>query len=203
MEKIMVDALGVQCPIPVVKTTKVLKEIKENSIAEVHVDNEIAVQNVLRLAQSQNFEAKSEKFEEKHFVITINAAPQRIETDEENIACIPDSRTNTVVVISSDRMGHGNDELGKVLMKGFIYAVSQLDKLPKTILFYNGGATIPVEDSVSLEDLKNMEAQGVEIMTCGTCLDYYNLKDKLAVGTVTNMYSIVETINNAGKIIKP
>ena len=100
-------------------------------------------------------------------------------------------------------MGSGNDELGKVLMKGFIYAVSQLDQLPKTILFYNGGATITTEGSASLEDLKNMEAQGVEIMTCGTCLDYYNLKDKLAVGTVTNMYSIVETMNGAAKILRP
>lgn len=112
-------------------------------------------------------------------------------------------RGDTVVVISSDRMGSGNDELGKVLMKGFIYAVSQLDQLPKTILFYNGGATITTEGSASLEDLKNMEAQGVEIMTCGTCLDYYNLKDKLAVGTVTNMYSIVETMNGAAKILRP
>ena len=77
------------------------------------------------------------------------------------------------------------------------------DKLPKTMLFYNGGATLTAEGSDSLEDLKSLEAQGVEIMTCGTCLDYYGLKKKLAVGTVTNMYSIVETMANAGKIIRP
>ena len=87
-------------------------------------------------------------------------------------------------------------------MKGFIYALSQLDELPQTILFYNGGATLTTEDSASLEDLKTMEAQGVEILTCGTCLDYYGLKDKLAVGSVTNMYTIVEKLNNADKIIK-
>ena len=75
--------------------------------------------------------------------------------------------------------------------------------LPKTMLFYNGGATLTAEGSDSLEDLKSLEAQGVEIMTCGTCLDYYGLKEKLAVGTVTNMYSIVETMANAGKIIRP
>mgnify|MGYP003248336708 CR=1 FL=1 len=96
-----------------------------------------------------------------------------------------------------------NDELGKVLIKGFIFAVTQLDKLPKTMLFYNGGATLTTEGSDSLEDLKSLEAQGVEIMTCGTCLDYYGLKDKLAVGSVTNMYSIVETQAKATKIIKP
>lgn len=202
MSNIIVDAMGAQCPIPVVKTTKVLNELKEAAVVEVHVDNEIAVQNVTRLAQSKNLDVKSEKKEEGHFVLLISAEGA-VTAAEEPVACIPDQRGNTVVVISSDRMGEGNDELGKVLMKGFIYAVSQLDKLPKTILFYNGGATIPVEGSVSLEDLKSMEAQGVEILTCGTCLDYYNLKEKLAVGSVTNMYTIVETMNKATNIIKP
>lgn len=202
MSNIIVDAMGAQCPIPVVKTTKVLNELKEAAVVEVHVDNEIAVQNVTRLAQSKNLDVKSEKKEEGHFVLLISAEGA-VAAVEEPVACIPDQRGNTVVVISSDRMGEGNDELGKVLMKGFIYAVSQLDKLPKTILFYNGGATIPVEGSVSLEDLNSMEAQGVEILTCGTCLDYYNLKEKLAVGSVTNMYTIVETMNKATNIIKP
>ncbi len=203
MKKIEVNAIGEQCPIPVVKATKALKEMKEAGIVEVHVDNEVAVQNLLRLAQSQNLEAKSEKLDEKHFTVAINYEGTPVDTEEENIACIPDSRGDMVVVISSDRMGSGNDELGKVLMKGFIYAVSQLEKLPKTMLFYNGGATITTEGSASLEDLKSMEAQGVEILTCGTCLDYYNLKDKLAVGNVTNMYSIVEAMNGAAKILRP
>ena len=90
-----------------------------------------------------------------------------------------------------------------MLIKGFLFAVTQLDELPKTMLFYNGGAKLTTEGSESLEDLKSLEAQGVEIMTCGTCLDYYGLKDKLKVGTVTNMYSIVETLNQAGRIIRP
>ena len=107
------------------------------------------------------------------------------------------------MVVASDRMGEGNDELGKVLIKSFIFAVTQLEQLPKTMLFYNGGATLTTEGSNSLEDLKSLEAQGVEILTCGTCLDYYGLKDKLAVGGVTNMYSIVETMAGAGRIIRP
>ena len=81
--------------------------------------------------------------------------------------------------------------------------MTQLDELPKTMVFYNGGAKLTTEGSESLEDLKSLEAQGVEIMTCGTCLDYYGLKEKLKVGTVTNMYSIVETMNQAGRIIRP
>ena len=87
-------------------------------------------------------------------------------------------------------------------MKGFLYALSQQERLPRTILFYNAAPRSP-PSSVSIEDLKNMEAQGVEIRTCGTCLNYYGLTDKLAVGSVTNMYDIVETMTSAGKVIRP
>ena len=108
-----------------------------------------------------------------------------------------------MVAIDTDAMGRGADDLGHTLMKGFIYAVSQLEILPETMLFYNGGAKLTTEGSVSLEDLKSMEAQGVKILTCGTCLNFYGLTDKLAVGSVTNMYTIVETLAKAGKVIKP
>ena len=100
-------------------------------------------------------------------------------------------------------MGHGHDELGKVLMKGFIFALTQQDTLPSDVLFYNGGATLTVEGSASLEDLKNLADQGVEILTCGTCLNYYNLSDKLAVGEVTNMYAIVEKLTTADLVVMP
>ena len=198
MSKVVVDARGEQCPMPVVKATKALQEMQEG-ILEVHVDNEIAVQNVLRLMSGKGLEAKSEQVEEKHFVITaaVNGA-----VAEDEPCCLP-MGGDTVVAIGSAAMGIGNDDLGKTLMKGFIFALSQQDVLPKTILFYNGGASIPTEGSVSLEDLKAMEAQGVEILTCGTCLDFYGLKDKLVVGGVTNMYSIVEKLTKAGKVIKP
>ena len=204
MAKVVVNAVGDQCPIPVVKATKAIKEMKEAGIVEVHVDNEIAVQNLTKLANSKNLQSSAEKKEEKLFVVTITMDGAIEESaQDECISCAPDKRGNTVVAIASERMGHGNDELGKVLMKGFIYALSQLDELPQTILFYNGGATITCEESPSLEDLKNMEAQGVEILTCGTCLDYYGLKEKLAVGSVTNMYEIVEVMENAKTIVRP
>jgi selenium metabolism protein YedF len=100
-------------------------------------------------------------------------------------------------------MGHGNDELGKTLMKAFIFALTKQDQFPKTILLYNSGAFLSCEGSDSLEDLKLLEANGVEIMTCGTCLNFYELSEKLAVGSVTNMYDIVEKMQKASKIIKP
>lgn len=200
---ITVNAMGDACPIPVVKTKKAIQAMKEPDTLEVLVDNEVAVQNVTKMAASSGGDVTSVKIGEKEFKVIIKMAQvESAVTDQEEV-CIPDRRTKTVIVISSDTMGMGNEELGKVLMKGFIFAVKQLDELPMSILFYNGGAKLTSEGSDSLEDLKELEAQGVEIMTCGTCLDYYGLKEKLQVGTITNMYSIVETMNHATKIIRP
>lgn len=200
---ITVNAMGDNCPIPVVKTKKAMQALTGPETIEVLVDNEIAVQNVTKMASGAGGQVSSEKLGDAEFKITISMEGAVKEEASEDAVCAPDARDNMVVVVSSDRMGIGNDELGKVLIKGFIFAVTQLDALPKTMLFYNGGATLTAEGSDSLEDLKSLEAQGVEILTCGTCLDYYGLKDKLAVGSVTNMYSIVETMAKAGKIIRP
>lgn len=200
---ITVNAMGDNCPIPVIKTKKAMQALTGPETIEVLVDNEIAVQNVTKMASASGGQVSSEKLSDAEFKITIRMEGALSAAEEEEVSCVPDARDNTVVVVSSDRMGTGNDELGKVLIKGFIFAVTQLDTLPKTMLFYNGGATLTAEGSDSLEDLRSLEAQGVEILTCGTCLDYYGLKERLQVGAVTNMYSIVETMAKAGRIIKP
>lgn len=198
---VTVNAMGDNCPIPVIKTKKAMQALTGPETIEVLVDNEIAVQNVTKLAKEQGGEVSSEKLGEKEYKVTIKM--QGVPAVDAEVVCTPDQKGDLIVVVSSDRMGTGNDELGKVLIKGFIYAVTQLDTLPKKMLFYNGGTTLTTEGSDSIEDLKSLEAQGVEILTCGTCLDYYHLKDKLVVGGVTNMYSIVESMAEAGKIIRP
>ena len=198
---ITVNAMGDNCPIPVIKTKKAMQALTGPETIEVLVDNEVSVQNVTKMAESSGGQVRSEKLGEAEFkvIISMQGAP----LTEEDAVCIPDAKGDLVVVVSSDRMGSGNDELGQVLLKGFIFAITQLDTLPKMMLFYNGGVTLTTEGSQVLEDLKSLEAQGVEIMSCGTCLDYYGLKDKLVVGSVTNMYNIVETQAKAAKIIKP
>lgn len=201
---IQVNAMGDACPIPVIKAKKALQELGGAGVVEVQVDNEIAVQNVTKLGRESGGEVTSEKTGEGAYVVRIQMGEGKEEqVAQTEVSCDVTTGKNKIVVVSSDRMGTGNDELGKVLMKGFLFAVSQLDELPQTILFYNGGATLTAEGSDSLEDLKGMEAQGVEIRTCGTCLDYYGLKEKLAVGTVTNMYSIVETMAAADVVLRP
>ena len=203
---IEVNAMGDPCPIPVVKTKNAIKELTEGGQVKVLVDNEIAVQNLTKMANQKQYEVFSEKLEEGKYqvLLTIGKVQEEREQEIQSEVCSPDARQkNTIVVIGTDRMGEGNDELGKVLIKGFIYALTQMDDLPDKILFYNGGATLTTEGSDSLEDLKSLEAQGVEILTCGTCLNYYNLSDQLAVGSVTNMYAIVEAMSQADKIIRP
>jgi len=202
-ERIVIDVRGEQCPIPVVKATKALAGLTGPANLEVHVDNEIAVQNLSRLAQQKNLSFLSEKKDDAHFVVTMRADQAVAQSAPEAPTCLPDQRGNTLVAITSPTMGTGSEELGKTLMKGYLYALVQLTELPRTILFYNGGASLTTEGSDSLEDLKSLEAQGVEILTCGTCLNYYGLADKLRVGQVTNMYSIAEKLAGAAKVIRP
>ena len=135
--------------------------------------------------------------------ITTENSIGKAEADEQIACTVPAAQKKTVVVISADHMGEGDEKLGKILMKGFVYALTQLDTLPQTVLLYNSGAYLSCEGSDSLEDLRSLEAQGVEVMTCGTCLNHYGLTEKLGVGSVTNMYVIAQTMVEAGHIVKP
>ena len=206
---IQVNALGDACPIPVVKTKKAIEQLGGSGVVETLVDNEIAVQNLTKMANQKGYKVSSKKLADKQYQVVMEIGEETADQQNAQSApetpetCVPDARDNTVVVISSATMGEGDPELGKILIKGFLYALTQLDTLPKTMLFYNGGAHLTCEDSASLEDLKSLEAQGVQILTCGTCLNHYGLTDKLKVGEVTNMYVIAETMAGASKIIKP
>ena len=203
---IKVNAIGDTCPIPVVKAKNAIKELGGAGVVEVLADNEIAVQNLGKMAKQKGYAFASEKLGAAEFKVTMTvgeSAEQQNVDDIPEVCAAPAHKKNVVVAINSAKMGVGHDELGGVLIKGFIFALTQMDELPSAILFYNGGATLTTEGSTSLEDLKNLEAQGVEILTCGTCLNYYGLGDKLRVGEVTNMYSIVEKLTGADLVVKP
>jgi len=192
-----INAMGDVCPIPVIKAKNALKEMSANQELIISVDNVIATQNLEKLAKELKCTYSVEKIADDNFRVNLIKGSETIEknynTDDDN----------TVVVIASDKMGEGNDELGHVLIKAFIYALTELDNAPGTVIFYNGGAQLSVEGSDSLDDLRKLEQKGTLIMTCGTCLNYYGLSDKLAIGEVSNMYSIVEKLAAASKIIKP
>lgn len=205
--KQLIDARGKQCPLPVIETKKALKEMTEG-LVEVLVDNEIAVQNLSKMAKQMALNCSFEKINSDHYVVQIevfqDSSKKSLYTSSEVAEChLETTQENTIVVLSTNRMGEGDEALGKVLMKGFIYALTELDKLPKKILLYNTGAKLSINGSDSLEDLKLLESKGVEILTCGTCLNFYGISEELAVGTVTNMYAIAESMMEATKIIKP
>ena len=204
---IQVNAMGDACPIPVVKTKNAIRELSGPGIVETLVDNEIAVQNLTKMANQKGYGVKSEKLgaDQYKVTMTVGEGAEMPQEGEEEVCLVEpgQQKKKIVAVISSPNMGDGDEELGRTLMKGFIYALSQQDVLPETILFYNGGAALSCEGSPALEDLKSLEAQGVEILTCGTCLDFYGLKDKLQVGDVTNMYVIVEKMVGAHLIVRP
>lgn len=202
-----INAMGKSCPIPVVETKKALGSLTEGDQVEVAVDNEIAVQNLTKMANQKKLAVTSEKLAPNHYVVVLTVGGRSHETAAkaaEQVQCNPmGSQGDTVVVLASDKMGDGDEKLGRLLMKGFIYALTEQDELPQTVLIYNSGAYLSAASSESIADLKFLESQGVEVLTCGTCLNHYGLSEKLAVGMVTNMYVIVEKQMQAAKIIKP
>ncbi|MBF1260455.1 MAG: sulfurtransferase-like selenium metabolism protein YedF [Lachnoanaerobaculum sp.] len=204
---IKVNAIGDACPIPVVKTKNAIRELGGSGAVEVSVDNEIAVQNLLKMAKQKEYEAAFEKKSNTEYIVTINAnggevsdakpvTKATVKSDEIKLK-------ETIVVIDSDKMGDGDEEFSKTLLKGFIYALSSQDIPPAKILFYNTGVRLTTEGSASIEDLKVLEKAGAKIYSCGACLNNYGLTEKLSVGEVTNMYDIVSYLMEADLVIRP
>ena len=203
MEKI-IDCKGMACPLPVVNAKKAAEELGSGDVLTVLVDNEIAVQNLTRFAEHKGFGVSAVKKGEKEYAVTMHISGGVAETVQEEVVCAMDTRRKgMLVVLSANVMGSGDPKLGTSLMKAFVFALTKQDQLPDTILCYNSGAYLTCEGADTLEDLKLLESEGVTILTCGTCLDFYGLKEKLGVGGVTNMYDIVERMENAAQIIKP
>ena len=203
MEKI-IDCRGMACPLPVVNAKKAAEELSAGDVLTVQVDNEIAVQNLRRFAEHKGFGVSAEKKGEQEYAVVMQIAGAVSAASAEEVACNLDSRKKgMLVVLSANTMGTGDPKLGTSLMKAFVFALTKQDRLPETILCYNTGAYLTCEGADTLEDLKLLESEGVTILTCGTCLDFYGLKEKLAVGGVTNMYDIVERMEGAASVVKP
>ena len=204
MEKI-IDCKGMACPLPVVNAKKAAEALNAGDVLTVLVDNEIAVQNLTRFAERKGYSVSGEKKSDQEYAVVMQiSGAAGVTVQEEVAACAMDSRRKgMLVVLSGNVMGTGDVKLGTSLMKAFVFALTKQDQLPDTVLCYNTGAYLTCEGTDTLEDLKLLESEGVTVLTCGTCLDFYGLKEKLAVGGVTNMYDIVERMENAAQIIKP
>lgn len=189
-----IDCKGLQCPLPVVKTKKYFDSI-ESGEGTIIVDNLVAKNNVVKLAEGSG---NSSVVEEKDGLYFIKITKEKCEVVNEQIK----EDKKFTLVVSSDKLGMGDDKLGEMLMKSYIFALSEADTVPDDLLFINGGVNLTIGTSSVLDSLKKLVERGSNILVCGACLDFYNVKDKLSIGEITNMYTIVELMNNADKTIK-
>lgn len=190
----IIDCKGLQCPIPVVKTKKYFDSI-ESGESTIIVDNLVAKNNIVKLASGSGYKSVVEEKERLYFIKITKVKREVIDIE------IKEKKKLTLLV-SSDKLGGGDDKLGDILMKSYIFALSEADTIPDDLLFINDGVKLTSKNSPVLGSLKKLIERGTNILVCGVCLDFYNLKDELAVGEISNMYTIVQLMNNADNTIK-
>lgn len=190
----IVDCRGLACPGPVINTKKAIEETETGKITII-VDNEAAKINVVKFAAANQLGAAVET-QEGHFYITIiKGSGQQMATGS-SIPSRDAGSAQHIYLITQDTMGHGSTELGAVLIKSFMTTLLEVKPAPDAILMLNSGVKLAVKGSPVLDQLAALADRGVTILSCGTCLDYFGLKAELAVGEVTNMYTIVEMISS-------
>lgn len=191
------DLRGLKCPEPAIRTGKALRYADELIVI---VDDETAPQNISRGVKNRGYNIEMVRRGKDHY-LHISKGP---ETDggevEFDLSCAVVGPT--VVFFATDTIGRGDDGLGRILMKSIIYSFTEVEPKPGTIIFMNSGVRLAVEGSEVLEDLGKLGENGVNILVCGTCLDYFGLKDRLAVGEISNAYTIAETLLGAGKVVR-
>ncbi|MDD3363979.1 MAG: sulfurtransferase-like selenium metabolism protein YedF [Syntrophomonas sp.] len=190
MKKI-VDARGLACPEPVVMTKRALDSNEVHEVMTI-VDNKIALENVSRMVKTLSLESMIEEQDGNFY---INITKEDMLPEKDNLS------GSTVVLIKSNALGQGDDKLGSILMKSFMYTLTQMEGEIKTLIFLNSGVLLTTAGSDLIEHIKILESNGVEVLSCGTCLDFYGLIDKLQVGVVGNMYTITEEMLHASKVI--
>jgi selenium metabolism protein YedF len=205
--KTVLDCRGLACPQPVLRAKELLDSLAQGSL-EVLVDNEAAQSNLIRFGKSLGCAVEVRTAGETRH-ITISKGPQGDAARADAQAPAPDAYrcdqpgTGLIIVIPADTMGRGDDVLGGLLMRAYIKTIKSLRPLPGKIFFYNTGVRITATDSDLIAPLSELAGLGVEIYSCGTCLDFLHFKETLLVGQVTNMFEIMEAMAQAGKVVSP
>ncbi len=197
----LIDAKGKECPIPVIMAKKEIDNGNKNFTIEV--DNNIAVQNLQKLANSQGLLIDIKEEDNIFKIVFINKDNECIECNE-ILNELEENKNQTgtwSIFVGKEIIGAGNEELGKSLMKMFFYTIAEDTDLPKSILFMNDGVKVPTLNEQAIEHLKELEAKGVEILTCGACLNFYKLENELKAGKVSNMYDITKAMKESSKVI--
>jgi len=198
-----IDARGKGCPQPVVMTKRELESLQEG-ILTVIVDNPTSRDNVERFARSQGCDVEIEQREEGYFLNIAKGYPCEVSPDASaGERAMSSPEPNVVVYLSADHMGTGDQELGSILIRAFLKTLKDLSPKPKKLIFVNSGVKLTTKGSDAIESIRELEAMNITVLSCGTCLDYYHLKDKLEVGLVTNMFDIATSLMEAERVIGP
>lgn len=202
----LVDTRGQLCPAPIISAKKALRTIPDGESFIILTDNLISYNNLLRFLHDNKAEVISERLDDRwELKVTKNGDAKEMPDPEEY--CAPDvvhfEKGNFIVAVSSDTMGEGDALLGSLLIANFIKAVKDLDILPSKIIFYNGGVKLAVNDSPVIDHLRQLEKMGVGIILCSTCVNHYRISDRIGTGTQGNMFTIVQDLANASKILRP
>jgi selenium metabolism protein YedF len=192
-----VDARGLACPQPVLQTRKAMQQAEE---IVTLVDSETSMTNVSRMAEKAGWQVNVVP-QGDEYRIELSTAGTRPQAAELPVGKAEALSGPLVLVVPSDIMGRGEPELGNILIRGFFHTLGEVEPLPQTILFFNTGVKLACQGSPVLDDLCALEAEGVEMLVCGTCLGYFEIKEELAAGQVSNMYDIAETMLRAGKVV--
>jgi len=196
-----IDCRGKACPEPVILTKDALAQIKEGELT-ILVDNPSSSENVERFAQSQGCLVKVER-RDQDFLLHIEKRKAPVGSDEEILVREKKGAEKVVVYINSHLLGIGDEALGSFLMKAFLKTLLDLETKPYRLILINSGVQLASEGSKVLETLKELLEKGVEIVSCGTCIDFYGLKDKMKVGVISNMFDIIQSLLGADRLIRP
>lgn len=192
----IIDAMGLACPRPVILTKKAIREENLDEVT-VKVDNEIATENLTKMGKQLGFSAEVKTNSKTDYEVYLKKTG-----DAQCELMFEEDSSEYIVVISSDHMGTGDEAFSKNLLEGFVYALTEQDVAPKYVIFYNMGVTLPSINEKVIGDLKALEERGTQVLSCGLCLGQYDLKEKLQVGEITNMYRICELMIQY-KVVKP
>ena len=198
MSEKIIDCTGLACPAPVINTKKALEEGGFENLLII-VDNEAAKENVTRFAGRAGCSVAVEEKDGSYHLKIKPACGQPAAGSLENIVKNKEGE-GVMYFITTNSLGQGSPDLGEVLMKSLMVTLSE-QQSPQALLLLNTGVYLAVEGSPVLEQMQKIAERGTEILVCGTCLDYYKLKEKLAVGVISNMYDINTRLRSPGKVI--
>jgi len=197
----VIDARGQACPQPVLMTKKTLESREEGTFSVV-VDSAISRDNVVRFATSQGCET-AVKTKGNEFHIEVTKGKGGLEKNGHVSPAGSGDPSKIVVYVHSNTMGRGDDALGGILIKGFLKTLRDVDPKPAKLVFVNKGVFLTTEGSELIGDILELEEMGIEVLSCGTCLDFFNLKEKLKVGLASNMFDITSALMQADKVVMP